>query len=448
MESAGMLGNEAASDADAMLQEIQAVDNVPWWSGVLAIQELMAWFESPASLKAAAGPQDSNPWEFLWKVIGLLTYPEFDAKNSAKRTYQDVRDYALVKQRRRVLVFTTIYLIIIRICSFDMFIVLLLLSNCGVLYFLRNSRKVNVTLAKRSVKQRVAWAKQWAGSIFRNGGSANNNANKTSAPATDTELPDGAKGPRNSKAVIRSGSDPAALARSPAAADADHADGAGGAQPRKNGLFRRLKSNSGGGGGQPDAKANGVELSLSAAVSPTDTFVSSEATAPPASGPSVSGRKIPIFGKSKSMSNGPAKPGGGAAAATGGPALTSEAAKTPNNSTENLLQPTVQHATTDRPRRNRESLQAPPRAVLSPSKPPARDPSSSSSSRRLTRSGVRPMLAESDDPPLTQTALASSAPTETVLAERDPPLSAVPPPPPSRRSRRQSMSNDPPLLLV
>ncbi|CAG8463037.1 5198_t:CDS:2 [Diversispora eburnea] len=40
--------------------------------------------------------------------------------------------------------------------------------NCAMLFLMKNSGKVNVTMAKRAVRQRIGWAKQWAGSLFRN----------------------------------------------------------------------------------------------------------------------------------------------------------------------------------------------------------------------------------------------------------------------------------------
>jgi hypothetical protein len=55
-----------------------------------------------------------------------------------------------------------------RLCSFDLFLVLVFVSNCAMLFLMKNSGKVNVTMAKRAVRQRIGWAKQWAGSLFKN----------------------------------------------------------------------------------------------------------------------------------------------------------------------------------------------------------------------------------------------------------------------------------------
>lgn len=57
---------------------------------------------------------------------------------------------------------------IMRLCSFDLFLVLVFVSNCAMLFLMKNSGKVNVTMAKRAVRQRIGWAKQWAGSLFKN----------------------------------------------------------------------------------------------------------------------------------------------------------------------------------------------------------------------------------------------------------------------------------------
>ncbi|KAJ3373300.1 hypothetical protein GGF31_000733 [Allomyces arbusculus] len=125
--------------------------------------------------------------------IGLLTYPPgglalvramngtgggAPGKPVTKATFSTLRETALVRNRRRLLTMFTSYSLLIRYCSFDAFLLILLLSNCLILYYLKNARKINVQMAKRNIKQRVGWAKQWAGGLFRrgnpNGGGARN----------------------------------------------------------------------------------------------------------------------------------------------------------------------------------------------------------------------------------------------------------------------------------
>ncbi|KNE70926.1 hypothetical protein AMAG_20215 [Allomyces macrogynus ATCC 38327] len=115
--------------------------------------------------------------------IGLLNYPPgglalVQAMNGAggapgkpvtKATFSTLRETALVRNRRRLLTMFTSYSLVIRYCSFDAFLLILLLSNCLILYYLKNARKINVQMAKRNIKQRVGWAKQWAGGLFRRG---------------------------------------------------------------------------------------------------------------------------------------------------------------------------------------------------------------------------------------------------------------------------------------
>ncbi|ORZ38920.1 hypothetical protein BCR44DRAFT_1483190 [Catenaria anguillulae PL171] len=94
--------------------------------------------------------------------------------SGSKASFSVLRETHLVRQRRRLITMLSTYTIIMRYCSFDAFIVLLVLSTCLLLYFMKNSRKINVQMAKRNIKQRVGWAKQWAGGLFkRNNGNAN-----------------------------------------------------------------------------------------------------------------------------------------------------------------------------------------------------------------------------------------------------------------------------------
>ncbi|KAK9751607.1 hypothetical protein K7432_018101 [Basidiobolus ranarum] len=69
-----------------------------------------------------------------------------------------------------MLVLLTVYALIVRYASFDLFLLVLFASHCTILFLMKNSTKVNMQMAKRTVRQRVNWAKQWAGGIFRKNG--------------------------------------------------------------------------------------------------------------------------------------------------------------------------------------------------------------------------------------------------------------------------------------
>jgi hypothetical protein len=137
---------------------------MPVWE---AVNSLGKWFVAPMEESPPASVADaSNVWEFPLQFVALLTYPE---QTTGKKSFALVRETALVKQRRRVLVFLTLFTLVVRYCSWDLFLVLLFASNCALLFLMKNSRKVNVTLAKRGIKQRVIWAKTWAGGLLRRG---------------------------------------------------------------------------------------------------------------------------------------------------------------------------------------------------------------------------------------------------------------------------------------
>lgn len=74
----------------------------------------------------------------------------------------------------------TAYTLIVRYCSFDFFLVVLFASNCGMLFLMKNSGRMNVNMAKRAVGQRVGWAKQWAGGFFKRGNAGMTNSNVNS----------------------------------------------------------------------------------------------------------------------------------------------------------------------------------------------------------------------------------------------------------------------------
>ena len=64
------------------------------------------------------------------------------------------------------LLLLTSFIIFLRYCSFDFFIFLLFFSNGTLIYMMRNSSKINLQLAKKSVKNRVGWAKQYLGELI------------------------------------------------------------------------------------------------------------------------------------------------------------------------------------------------------------------------------------------------------------------------------------------
>ncbi|KAG0240107.1 hypothetical protein BGW41_007200 [Actinomortierella wolfii] len=149
-----------------------------WWTGSPFMDALVNWIEGPEHVARAKNTEKDKPNPLLdipLQFIALLTYPEPDVKNGNKMTLAMVRETAFVKQRRRTLLILTVYTLLVRYCSFDFFLVLLFASNCGMLFLMKNSGRMNVNMAKRAVRQRVGWARQWAGSIFRRGN--NNNSN-------------------------------------------------------------------------------------------------------------------------------------------------------------------------------------------------------------------------------------------------------------------------------
>ncbi|KAG0042969.1 hypothetical protein BGZ83_011965 [Gryganskiella cystojenkinii] len=151
-----------------------------WITDSPYLESLVSWVEGlePSSQQQLNKSQEKdkpNPWlDIPFQFIALLTYPEPDPK-TGKMSLAMVRETAFVRQRRKILLMLTCYTLVVRYCSFDFFLVVLFASNCGMLFLMKNSGRMNVNMAKRAVRQRVGWAKQWAGSIFRKGGSNNNN---------------------------------------------------------------------------------------------------------------------------------------------------------------------------------------------------------------------------------------------------------------------------------
>ncbi|KNE54713.1 hypothetical protein AMAG_00672 [Allomyces macrogynus ATCC 38327] len=81
--------------------------------------------------------------------------------------FSTLRDTHIVQQRRRNVLALTLYTLTMRWVSADAFIVLMLASQALLLYFMKNSRRINLQMAKTNLKNRVGWAKQWAGGLFR-----------------------------------------------------------------------------------------------------------------------------------------------------------------------------------------------------------------------------------------------------------------------------------------
>ncbi|KAG0335914.1 hypothetical protein BG000_007121 [Podila horticola] len=133
-----------------------------WLKDSPFLDALVNWIEGPDAVSQPKGQEKDkpNPWlDIPFQFIALLTYPEPDAKTGNKMT------------------------LALRYCSFDFFLVVLFASNCAMLFLMKNSGRMNVNMAKRAVRQRVGWAKQWAGSIFKRGNNiGTNNINVQGMP--------------------------------------------------------------------------------------------------------------------------------------------------------------------------------------------------------------------------------------------------------------------------
>ncbi|KAG0254569.1 hypothetical protein BGZ95_005981, partial [Linnemannia exigua] len=156
-----------------------------WLTDSPFLDALVNWIEGPdmaTQQKVQEKDNKPNPWlDIPFQFIALLTYPEPDPRNGNKMTLTLVRETSFVKQRRKTLMMLTAYTLVVRYCSLDFFILVLFASNCAMLFLMKNSGRMNVNMAKRAVRQRVGWAKQWAGSIFKRGGNSSNNVSNTSA---------------------------------------------------------------------------------------------------------------------------------------------------------------------------------------------------------------------------------------------------------------------------
>ncbi|KAK9721807.1 hypothetical protein K7432_003129 [Basidiobolus ranarum] len=149
-----------------------------WWSSQ-GLGVMGNWFDSPAVTKK--NNQDIGIWEIPIQLIALLTYPVTESTIAKKPTYAELREISQVSQRRKILLFLTCYGLIIRYASLDLFLLLLFMSNCGILFLMKNSAKVNMQMAKRTVRQRINWAKQWAGGFFRKNTSSNSSPSRPSS---------------------------------------------------------------------------------------------------------------------------------------------------------------------------------------------------------------------------------------------------------------------------
>ncbi|KAF9108558.1 hypothetical protein BGX27_008293 [Mortierella sp. AM989] len=166
-------GADTATIGDAMPNGEGIVGPLSWLTESPFIDALVNWIEGPDNTTQQKNQEKDkpNPWmDIPLQFIALLTYPEPDPKNGNKMTLTMVRETSFVRQRRKTLMMLTCYTLVVRYCSFDMFVVVLFASNCAMLFLMKNSGRMNVNMAKRAVRQRVGWAKQWAGSIFKKGG--------------------------------------------------------------------------------------------------------------------------------------------------------------------------------------------------------------------------------------------------------------------------------------
>ncbi|KAF9434072.1 hypothetical protein BGZ76_008634 [Entomortierella beljakovae] len=199
-------GMDTATIADASTIGNGEVANGPfgWLVDSPFIDALVNWIEGPDQPgQPKSQEKDSKPNPLLdipLQFIALLTYPEPDPKNGNKMTLAMVRETSFVRQRRKTLMMLTFYTLVVRYCSFDFFILVLFASNCAMLFLMKNSGKMNVNMAKRAVRQRVGWAKQWAGSIFKRGGGVpntpgNNNNNNNNQTYSNISYPTGSHSP-------------------------------------------------------------------------------------------------------------------------------------------------------------------------------------------------------------------------------------------------------------
>ncbi|KAF9116232.1 hypothetical protein BGX27_004083 [Mortierella sp. AM989] len=120
------------SDETTLNRDEQGVNGILGWLHASPILDaIINWVEGPTNRPATKKNDKPSPIaDIPFQFIALLTYPEPDPRAGGKMTL---------------------------------------------------ARRMNVNMAKRAVNQRVGWAKQWAGGIFRkNGGGAGNSTNNQS----------------------------------------------------------------------------------------------------------------------------------------------------------------------------------------------------------------------------------------------------------------------------
>lgn len=234
-------GDEAAvSGADK--DEQTASGPLGWLNASPILDAIVSWVEGPVDRPAVKKNDKPNPvLDIPFQFIALLTYPEPDSKAGNKMSLAMVRETAFVRQRRKTLLMLTAYTLVVRYCSFDFFLVLLFASNCGLLFLMKNSGRMNVNMAKRAVNQRVGWAKQWAGGIFRRGHGGGS--------GQDTSVPHNQNG--TSSNTISTKSQPASLATqaesirggvAPSIAGEKEITPEEGKEVKKRGLFGKRKT--------------------------------------------------------------------------------------------------------------------------------------------------------------------------------------------------------------
>ncbi|KAG0258672.1 hypothetical protein BGZ95_004901 [Linnemannia exigua] len=160
-----------------------------WLNASPLMEALVNWIDGPPNRPQPKKNPNEKPnpiLEIPFQFIALLTYPEPDPKAGDKMSLAMVRETSFVRQRRKTLMMLTAYTLVVRYCSFDFFLVVLFASNCGMLFLMKNSGRMNVNMAKRAVGQRVGWAKQWAGGFFKRGNSGMTNNYYSNINGNDT----------------------------------------------------------------------------------------------------------------------------------------------------------------------------------------------------------------------------------------------------------------------
>ncbi|KAF9904228.1 hypothetical protein EC991_002931 [Linnemannia zychae] len=173
---------------DGAVAVAAAGGSLNWLNASPLLEALMNWVEGPPNRPQPKKNPNEKPnpiLEIPFQFIALLTYPEPDPKTGDKMSLALVRETAFVRQRRKTLMMLTAYTLVVRYCSFDFFLLVLFASNCGMLFLMKNSGRMNVNMAKRAVGQRVGWAKQWAGGFFKRGNGGMGNINHSYITGND-----------------------------------------------------------------------------------------------------------------------------------------------------------------------------------------------------------------------------------------------------------------------